>query len=62
MDILLLILKIFALTALLVGLMHPLSDVAAWDEPGWKTRHIVCAIATTVVWYGFILTRNSQRS
>ena len=54
MDILLLILKIFALTALLVGLMHPLSDVAAWDEPGWKTRHIVCAIATTV-WLGWLL-------
>lgn len=54
MDILLLILKIFALTALLVGLMHPLSDVAAWDEPGWKTRHIVCAIATTL-WSALLL-------
>lgn len=54
MSILLLFLKLLALTALFVGLMHPLGDVVAWDENGWKTRHIVCAIATTL-WSALLL-------
>lgn len=54
MDILLFILKLFALAAIFTVMMMPLRDVVNWDENGWPLRYVICAIST-VFWIGVFM-------